>query len=145
MGFYQEASQETTQLGKSWLSEEDLTTVFTVVLQVVARPIHAEVSVNGAHSPWKLILALQLVLFQTVWKRMKGNTTNTKVQKATAVLQIYNDVCHTVLGEAPVTVTYEGQVHVHVLMLRVVRNNGPSLLGQHRLQFLQLNWKEYLR
>ena len=32
--------------------------------------------------------------------------------------------------------------HVHALMLRVGRNNGPSSLGQDWLQFLQLNyWK----
>ena len=48
------------------------------------------------------------------------------------VLRTYNNSCLTVLGEAKVRVKHEGQSQE--LVLRVVRDDGPSLLPQVELE-----------
>ena len=76
---------------------------------------------------------------KSVWKPVKGPS---KLCRSDMVLRTYNNSCLTVLGEAKVRVQYEGQSQE--LTLRVVRDDGPSLLGRDWLQYINVNWRSVL-
>ena len=62
-----------------------------------------------------------------------------QLQTSRVILKTYNQAKLTVLGETKVLLEYGDQFHS--LMIRVVKEGGPSLVGRDWLKHLQLDWK----
>ena len=72
--------------------------------------------------------------FEDMWEEHK----RPKLKPSSLKLKGYNGEPIGVLGEAEVTVNYEGQVKL--LSLAVVKGEGPTLLGRAWLKVLKLKW-----
>ena len=69
---------------------------------------------------------------------MDADWGQVKLQKADVVLRAYNHMRLKVLGEAELQVQYGGRRYE--LLLRVVKEDGPSLIGRDWLQQIKLDW-----
>lgn len=130
--------------GRNTLSVDDCTeeesaidnvSVFAVGTPQV-RPIVVKIVVNGTTIEMEVDTgaAVSLVSERT-WKQIRGQV---KLRKADVVLRAYNHMRLKVLGEAELQVQYGGRRYE--LLLRVVKEDGPSLIGRDWLQQIKLDW-----
>eukprot|EP00731_Ephydatia_muelleri_P039008 Em1040g1a len=113
----------------------DNVSVFAVGTPQV-RPIVVKIAVNGTTIEMEVDTgaAVSLVSERT-WKQIRGQV---KLRKADVVLRAYNHMRLKVLGEAELQVQYGGRRYE--LLLRVVKEDGPSLIGRDWLQQIKLDW-----
>ena len=113
----------------------DNVSVFAVGTSQV-RPILIKIAVNGTTIEMEVDTgaAVSLVSERT-WMQIRGQV---KLQKADVVLRAYNHMRLKVLGEAELQVQYGGRRYE--LLLRVVKEDGPSLIGRDWLQQIKLDW-----
>ena len=113
----------------------DNVSVFSVGAPQV-RPIVVKIAVNGTTIEMEVDTgaAVSLVSERT-WKQIRGQV---KLQKADVVLRAYNHMRLKVLGEAELQVQYGGRRYE--LLLRVVKEDGPSLVGRDWLQQIKFDW-----
>ena len=113
----------------------DNISVFAVGTSQV-RPILIKIAVNGTTIEMEVDTgaAVSLVSERT-WMQIRGQV---KLQKADVVLRAYNHMRLKVLGEAELQVQYGGRRYE--LLLRVVKEDGPSLIGKDWLQQIKLDW-----
>eukprot|EP00731_Ephydatia_muelleri_P025658 Em0017g741a len=134
--------KETSVAVKTWMEPQDtdveayLGTVMTVGRDLV-QPITIDVKLNGRPLKMEVDTGAALsIVSEKVWMTVKGTG---RLQTSRVVLRTYNQAKLTVLGETKVQVEYGDQFHS--LMIRVVKEGGPSLVGRDWLKHLQLDWK----
>ena len=76
------------------------------------------------------------VMFNEAWRKLK---TSTKLQKSSLKLRTYTGEALKVVGQALVDVEYEG--NTKRLPIKVLKGDGPSLLGRNWLKDIKLNWR----
>ena len=113
-------------LGTVMTVGRDLVQPITIDVKLNGRPLKMEVDTGAALS----------IVSEKVWMTVKGTG---RLQTSRVVLRTYNQAKLTVLGETKVQVEYGDQFHS--LMIRVVKEGGPSLVGRDWLKHLQLDWK----
>ncbi|KAL5505227.1 hypothetical protein EMCRGX_G006629, partial [Ephydatia muelleri] len=128
--------------GLQWMEPQDtdveayLGTVMTVGRDLV-QPITIDVKLNGRPLKMEVDTGAALsIVSEKVWMTVKGTG---RLQTSRVVLRTYNQAKLTVLGETKVQVEYGDQFHS--LMIRVVKEGGPSLVGRDWLKHLRLDWK----
>ena len=115
-------------------SAVDNVSVFAVGTPQV-RPIVVKIAVNGTIEMDIDTGAAVSLVSERTWKQIRGQV---KLRKAEVVLRAYNHMRLKVLGEAELQVQYGGRRYV--LLLRVVKEDEPSLIGRDWLHQIKLDW-----
>ena len=127
------------QVCSGWREAQDtdveayLGTMMTVGHDLV-KPIIIDVKMNGQSLKMEVYTGAALsIVSEKVWM------TVGQLQTSRVVLRTYNQTKLMVLEEAKVLVEYGNQFHN--LMIRVLKEDGPSLVARDWLKHLQLDWK----
>ena len=93
------------------------------------RPIVVKIAVNGTTIEMEVDTgAAVLLVSEHTWK----------LRKVESILKAYNHIRLKVLGEAELQVQYGGRRYE--LLLRVVKEDGPSLIERDWFQHIKLDW-----